>query len=130
MPISRRDFLKLTGGAAGAMALQPFHHLLPRVDFPQGDHLGRLTATLNYRSAPRADDYTLLTKKVYEDEVVQVLREVVSESPFVNFPHNQRWFETPDGYLYAGYVQLRRAEQAERVKRNKSHTLNDASRTG
>ena len=89
------------------MALRPFSKVL-RVavpDFPKGDNLGRLTATINYRSAPRMDDYTQLSKKAFEDEVINIVHETVSSSPFVSFPHNQRWFETPNGFLYAGYVQ-------------------------
>jgi hypothetical protein len=116
MSLTRRDFLKLAGLGAGAMALRPFGgalpvrpaHIVPASlweDFPKAEHLGRLTVTLDYRSEPRVDDYTLLNKKAYEDQVVPILREVISSSPFISFPHNQRWFETPDGYLYAGYVQ-------------------------
>src|SRR5438552_2121144 len=118
MPLTRRDFLKLTGLGAGAMALRPFRGILPvpAYDFPKADHLGRLTVTLDYRSAPRMDDYTLLGKKAYEDEVVTILRETVSASPFISFPHNQRWFETPDGFLYAGYVQPVQNRPNESVK--------------
>jgi len=102
MTISRRDFLKLAGGTAGMMALRPFSRMMPVPAFPKGDRLGRLTATLDYRSAPRIDYPP--TTKVYEDSVVQVVREVVAETK--DFNHiNQRWIETPDGYLYAGYVQ-------------------------
>jgi len=102
MSISRRDFLKLVGGVAGTMALRPFYRLAPMPDFPKGDRLGRLTATLDYRSAPRIDYPPL--KKVYEDTVVPVIREVIAETKDLNFV-NQRWIETPDGFLYAGYIQ-------------------------
>lgn len=102
MPLSRRDFIKLIGGAAGAMAFRPFIQRTPAFEFPQGERLGRLTATLDYRSAPRID-YPPQTK-VYEDTVVPVIREVLAETKDLNYA-NQRWIETPDGYLYTGYVQ-------------------------
>jgi lipoprotein-anchoring transpeptidase ErfK/SrfK len=106
MTISRRDFLKLVGGTAGVLAIRPFDGLIgqtmPLQEFPKGDNLGRLVATLDYRSAPRIDYPPL--KKVYEDTVVPVIREVVAQTKDFNFT-NQRWVETPDGFLYAGYVQ-------------------------
>jgi hypothetical protein len=113
MSISRRDFLKLVGGTAGLMALRPFNRVQPLPDFPKGDNLGRLTATLDYRSAPRID-YPPLTK-VYEDTVVQVNREVIAGTKDLNF-RNQRWIETPDGYLYAGYIQPVKNQQNEPFK--------------
>jgi len=105
MPFTRRDFLKLAGLGAGAMALRPFGGILPVTsaqDFPKADYLGRLTATLEYRAAPRIDYPT--QSKVYEDTVVPIVREVIAGTKDPNY-FNQRWFETPDGFLYAGYVQ-------------------------
>ena len=105
MPLTRRDFLKLAGLSAGALALRPFEVALPTLpfqEFPAAEHLGRLTATLDYRAAPRVD-YVPLTK-VYEDTVIPIVREVVAGTRDLNFV-NQRWFETPEGFLYAGYVQ-------------------------
>lgn len=105
MTLSRRDFIKLAGLGAGAMAFRSFNGILPTFpiqDFPKGERLGRLTATLEYRSAPRMD-YPPLAK-VYEDSVVPIVHEVIAASNDLNY-FNQRWFETPNGYLYAGYVQ-------------------------
>lgn len=89
------------------MALRPYSKILraSMPDFPKGDNLGRVTAQINYRSAPRMDDYTMLTKQAGVDAVVNIIHETTAASPFVSFPHNQRFFETPDGFLYAGYVQ-------------------------
>ncbi len=106
--LSRRDFLKLAGLGAGAMAFRPFNaKSSPSIvtDFPKGDYLGRAAATIPYHSEPRTDDYTVLSKKAIEDDVVVILREVVATSLDPSLPSNQRWFQTPDGYLYAGYVQ-------------------------
>lgn len=105
MTLSRRDFIKLAGLGAGVMALRPFNGILPThrwQDFPKGERLGRAVATLEYRTSPRIDYPP--KAKIYEDGVVQILREVVASSKDLNLV-NQRWFETPDGYLHADYVQ-------------------------
>ncbi len=81
MTLSRRDFIKLAGLGAGAMAFRSFNGILPTFpfdDFPKGDRLGRALATLDYRTSPRID-YPPQTK-VYPDQVVQILREVVASS--------------------------------------------------
>lgn len=104
MSLSRRDFLKLAGLGAGAMALRPFSDVLhaPVSDFPKAEHLGRLTNTLELRSAPRVDYAPI--KKVYEDTVVEWVREVNAQTRDLNVV-NQRWVETPEGFLYGTYVQ-------------------------
>lgn len=111
MSLSRRDFLKLAGVGYGAINLFPArnifnpsnHFFTVKPEFPAGNNLGRLTASIDYRSAPRVDFPAI--KKGYEDEVVQILHETVAGTKDFNFPRNQRWFETPDGFLFAGYVQ-------------------------
>lgn len=102
MTLSRRDFLKLVGGTAGYLALRPFSRVLPLPEFPQSERLGRLTATLDLTSAPRADYPSI--GRLYPDTVVPWLRETVAQS---NDPQviNQRWVETPQGYLYSAYIQ-------------------------
>ena len=116
MTLSRRDFMKLAGLGAGAMALRPFNGVLPALpaqEIPQGEHLGRVLATLGYRTSPRIDYEP--HEKVYEDAVVQILREVVATSKDLNLV-NQRWFETPNGYLHADYVQPVRNLPNEPIK--------------
>jgi hypothetical protein len=102
MTITRRDFLKLVGGMAGMMALRPFSRVLPLVQFPESPRLGRLTATLDLISAPRVDYPG--TEKLYPDTVVPWLQEVVAETRDINVI-NQRWVETPKGFLPSAYVQ-------------------------
>jgi hypothetical protein len=107
MTISRRDFLKMIGGTAMTAVFRPLNKLnlgLPK-EFPVSDHLGRITEQMDYRSEPRGDAYTLLNKQALADDVVIINKEVVAASPDFNFPNIQRWFETPDGFLFAGYVQ-------------------------
>ncbi len=105
MTLSRRDFIKLAGLGAGAMAMRPFNGILPAYEWQelsQGERLGRTLATLDYRTSPRVDYPP--QAKVYEDSIVPILREVTASSKDLNLI-NQRWYETPNGYLHSDYVQ-------------------------
>ncbi len=112
MKLSRRKFLQLAALGAG-------YELFPK-DIPglwkqsdadlidqwkktysNGTRLGRLTATLTLRTRP--DAQAPAVGKKYTDNIVTILREVVGKGPAAD-PHNHRWFETPDGYLWAPYV--------------------------
>jgi lipoprotein-anchoring transpeptidase ErfK/SrfK len=115
-PVSRRDFLKLAGLGLGAMALRPFtsrlglHQisyavLLP--DFPQADLLGRnCTADTSMQwggTIPimaRPDVGSTKVRDAHRDEVFPWLKEVSAENIDVNVP-NQRWVETPEGYIHS-----------------------------
>lgn len=112
MRISRRNFLKLGAVGVGAGLFPPNFHALRLQDavdyidlwkekYPIGTRLGRVLATLTLRKRPDADS-TELGKK-YEDNIVEILREVVGKGPSGD-PHNHRWFETPEGFLWAPYV--------------------------
>ena len=98
--ISRRDFLKTSASALGAIT---FAGNLSRLaeDFPQSDKLGRIAAGMvdiklkpDYE-APNIGSY-------YEDAVVPWLREAIGPWPFRN---NQRWVETDQGYIWGPNVQ-------------------------
>jgi hypothetical protein len=102
MAITRRDFLKLVGGTAGLMALRPFSRVLPLTDFPIGDKLGRVVeGKWELKYSPNEQDPKV--KDVYGDTVVKWLREVVGRRDTGHL--NQRYIETPEGYLYSSYVQ-------------------------
>jgi hypothetical protein len=98
--ITRRDFLKLAALNMGALAFSPFTALtLPT--FPEGDKLGRITmgkmdvfATANANGQPIG--------VLYEDNLVPWIREVVGSMPG---RLNQRFVETPNGFIWGGYVQ-------------------------
>jgi hypothetical protein len=100
--LSRRDFLKLTGLGLGGLAFRslkgkPFE----TPGFPQGDQLGRVTVgKTELRSRPDPDSQTV--GNVYEDMVVAWLRETVGR---ISLYVNQRWVETPDGYIRSAYLQ-------------------------
>lgn len=97
---SRRDFLKLAALSAGALAFNPFRKLaLP--EFPQADKLGRITGgKMDVHARPDAGSQ--LVGALYEDNVFPWIREVVGSMPGRT---NQRFVETPYGFVWGGYVQ-------------------------
>ncbi len=100
--LTRRDFLKVAGLGLGGLAFLPWESKSSStVNFPQGDQLGRVTVgKTELKSRPDADSQTV--GDVYEDMVVIWLRESVGRNPL---RINQRWVETPDGYIWAPYLQ-------------------------
>ena len=99
-PISRRDFLKLAALGAGAIAFRPFAKQdLP--EFPQADHLGRVTVG-KVDVFVRPDANSQIIGALYEDNVVPWIRESVGIMPG---RINQRWVETPYGYIWGGNLQ-------------------------
>lgn len=98
--ISRREFIKLTVLSTGALAFHPFNGLaLP--EFPVADRLGRIAVgKMDVFSTPDGSGQTI--DALYEDQVVPWIREVVGKMPG---RINQRFIETPSGYVWGGYVQ-------------------------
>lgn len=112
MRISRRDFLKIgaAGVGAGLMAnrlpVPRWQEAADYIDYwkenyTAGTRLGRVLATLTLRDRPDPEAAEL--GKKYPDNIVEILREVVGKAPRAD-PHNYRWFETSDGYLWAPWV--------------------------
>lgn len=118
-PVSRRDFMKLAGLGLGAVALNPLtsrlgiHQtsravLLP--EFPHADLLGRnCTADTNLSGGKidlktKPDVNSEKVRDVYRDEVFPWLKEVSAENIDFNLP-NQRWVETPEGYIHSLYLE-------------------------
>jgi hypothetical protein len=111
--LSRRDFLKLAGLSAGALALQPLipGTLVSRAEsgaglpkFPAGDLLGRNCSGGKIEIKVRPDAGAPTASEIFEDTVLPWLREVNALAPDYN-RINQRWVETPDGYVYAADFQ-------------------------
>ena len=117
---SRREFLKLAGLGLGAMVLSPKtlkldtylanrSILLP--DFPQADLLGRNCTTdtsLQWGGTipimSRPDVNSTKVRNAHADEVFPWQKEVSAETIDLNIP-NQRWVETPEGYIRSLYLQ-------------------------
>ncbi len=112
-PISRRDFLKLSGLGLGAMAFSRFKSLdleylsspkrLPQ--FPASEIIGRVVVPdVDLRSRP-TNNPALNTSigKLGADTLLEWGREVIGE--VVGGLSNQRYVETPQGYVYASVLQ-------------------------
>lgn len=99
--ITRRKFLKKAAIGMASLAIFPVKKWLPLAQFPQAERLGRVNVGMvEVKTRPDPDSATVA--KVYEDSVVPWLREVVGRQPY---RRNQRWVETPDGYIWAPYLQ-------------------------
>jgi hypothetical protein len=114
-PFDRRKFLRISlmgmgslafGAARGAKAAAP----LSAVEWqtlPAEQKLGRVCAGFegaHFDLLARPDYESRKVGVVYRDEVVVWLREVVASNLNLDWI-NQGWVETPNGYLYAPYVQ-------------------------
>jgi lipoprotein-anchoring transpeptidase ErfK/SrfK len=102
-PISRRDFLKLLALGASGLAFRGRAYFLPLPDFPEAERLGRVAVGMvELKLHPDPDSQTLGV--LYEDAVIPWLREAAGSRPAYIF-NNQRWVETPQGYIYGPYLQ-------------------------
>ena len=111
--LSRRDFLKIAGVGLGAMTFRPRmsfdleYFSTPRrlPQFPASDIIGRvLEPGIDLRSQPTNDE-TVNTSisKLDADTLVEWGRQVVGN--VVGGLTNQRYVETPQGYIYASVLQ-------------------------
>lgn len=95
--LNRRDFLRLSGAALGAVTLP-----IPPIGEDYSRELGRVSATWIQLYAEPAFRSPALTR-IYRDELLTLLRrEISDEGPH----HNPLWFETLDGYAHSGNLQL------------------------
>ena len=103
---SRRDFLKLSALSLAGMALHPWRRLGQARLFqapiiPQAKHLGRVAVGMvELKVRPDMDSQTLGV--LYEDAVVEWQRELVGRNIYRT---NQRWVETPQGFIWSPYLQ-------------------------
>ncbi len=90
------------GLSLGGVASRPFSVFnLP--EFPQAERLGRVAVGMvELKARPDPDSQTVGV--LYEDAVLPWLKEVSGVKPALIF-NNQRWVETPQGYIYGPYVQ-------------------------
>ncbi|HAE58266.1 MAG TPA: hypothetical protein DCG54_01845, partial [Anaerolineae bacterium] len=109
--LSRRDFLKLAGLGLGALAFSPYKRLdleyfsspkrLPQ--FPGSAIIGRVVDTgIDLRSRPTNAADTSIAK-LEADTLLEWEREVVGN--VIGGLSNQRYVETPQGYVYGSVVQ-------------------------
>jgi len=96
--ISRRDFLKLGGAAAAALALPGF--LSVGTAEAAGSRLGRCTRSLRYFDRPTFSGKE--TGYYNTDAVIEILDEEVGDPEPA---HNPIWLHSKDGWVHSGYVQ-------------------------
>ncbi len=109
--LSRREFLKLAGLGAGALALNPFwgarDFSIPALaQFPAGDRLGRIAVSPDFYSTPlrpSPNENATIIRQVGQDEVVVWQRAVVGSTAVGGI--SRQWVETPNGYIYLPHVQ-------------------------
>ena len=103
--LTRREFLKISGAGLGAFALKPVFSLsrspILQTDFPQSARLGRVTEEGGAFLRPRPTTQVPEIRRIPGDSVVEWLREVVGFTEW----RNQRWVETPEGYIWAPFLQ-------------------------
>lgn len=105
---SRRDFLKLAALGVGGLSLRGLplpglERALTLPEFPSAERLGRIAVGMvELKQRPDLESPTLGV--LYEDAVLPWLRETTGARPAYIF-NNQRWVETPQGFIYGPYVQ-------------------------
>ena len=110
--LTRRDALKLAALGVAGLALRPWiaqagydRRAAPAAwlaEFPAGERLGRvLDGKVEVKVRPDEDSPTV--KEIFADEVVVWERELVGRKPLW---YNQRYVETPEGYIYAPNLQI------------------------
>src|SRR5215211_1846054 len=111
--LSRRDFLKIAGVGLGAVAFRPpktfdlvyFSSPKRLPQFPSSEIIGRvLEPGIDLRNQP-TNDVTVNTSiaKLNADTLVEWGRQVVGN--VVGGLTNQRYVETPQGYIYSSVLQ-------------------------
>lgn len=103
--LSRREFLQVAGLGAAGLFLQPAFPAagaVRLVDFPAFERLGRvLDGQVNVKVRP--DEESATVGVVNSDDVVIWLRETTGSRPTW---FNQKYVETPEGYIYAPNLQF------------------------
>jgi hypothetical protein len=111
--LSRRDFIKLAGLGLGTLAFHPYRAFdleylsrpqrLP--DFPKSDIIGRVVDPgIDLRNRPTNDpNQNTSIAKLDADTLVEWGRQVVGN--VIGGLSNQRYVETPQGYIYSSVLQ-------------------------
>jgi len=101
MLLKRRKFIENSSLMIAGFLTRPASRFLEMFEFSATDELGRVNVgKVEIKKRPNADSQTVGV--LYEDAVVAWVREVVGTNPYRN---NQRYVETPEGYIWAPYLQ-------------------------
>jgi hypothetical protein len=104
--LTRRQFLKLAGGALGAAVALPFADLASAGDQGAATSLppaplGRIT-TWGVQIRQTASVQAKAIRVAKRDEVLRLYRQDEGDAVM---PHNAIWYETDDGYAYSSWIQ-------------------------
>jgi hypothetical protein len=103
--LTRRNFLRLAGAGLGSMAFGSMRPLrLSLTDFPQYERLGRVAIQGKVELKAQPDQSSQTLGVLYEDAVLPWLKETAAKNLDYN-NINQRWVETPDGFLNSRNIQ-------------------------
>jgi lipoprotein-anchoring transpeptidase ErfK/SrfK len=102
--LTRKDFIKLAGLGVSSLSFIRSSSLNDINEFPPDERLGRICiiGRVDIKAQPHHESQTVGI--LYEDAVIPWLREVVAKEPNYDY-FNQKWVETPDGYIYSIYLQ-------------------------
>ncbi len=99
--LTRREFLKTSAIGVAGLSLIRWSQTAALPDFPKAERLGRVFGgKVSIYARPDVDSQIVGT--IYDDEVVVWLRELVGSRPLW---FNQRFVETPQGFIYAPNLQ-------------------------
>lgn len=99
--LTRREFINFASLSLGGLTIGSLKPQYQLPEFPASEKLGRICYGMwDLKARPDYDSQTV--GRVFDDQVVTWLREVTGRWPYRN---NQRWVETPDGYLWGAYLQ-------------------------
>src|SRR5512136_2109357 len=108
--VTRRQLLKLAGGAACAAVLSPAAGILPAfgAELESGDNLlpppaplGRV-ATWGIEIREEFKRKSKLIRIARRDQVMRLFGQAAGEAVT---PYNATWYKTEDGYAYSAWVQ-------------------------
>jgi hypothetical protein len=103
--LSRRQFIKMAALSMAGVALRPWSERYPArsslLEVPLAEKLGRVLGG-NVEVKARPDENSPTVKILPEDSLVVWLAEGTGSRPLWN---DQRYVETPDGYIYASNLQ-------------------------
>lgn len=95
--ITRRDFLKLSAAALGGLAFSPF--VSQWDEYNTGELIRVATKSVSVYSEP--DDTSRIVSQHYRDDVINVYKEVVAETP----GYNPVWYQVWGGFMHRARLQ-------------------------
>ncbi len=98
--LGRREFLRWGAALTGGVMLPRW--LAPAPQFPAAERLGRVAILGRVDVKARADMESPTVEVLYEDAIVEWLRERVGNAPLSK---NQRFVETERGYIWSPLLQ-------------------------